>query len=221
MFVVQGQVIADFGGRRLQMSRTMTVVRDGEALTLVNTLRLDDAGLAALDALGAVQNIVKLGSFHGRDDAFYVRRYSVRVWSLPRMPHERGVVTDVEMRAGAPGPCDGSEVFVYETSETSEGLLLLERDGGVVISCDSLQNWTGPDEWFDEATATLMESQGFFLPANIGPGWLAAGKPQRSDFDRLRALSFRHLISAHGAPLLNDAAAAVRGTIDVKLRDRD
>lgn len=220
VFVVRGQVRPSFGGHDLQMSRTMTVVRDGGSLTLINTMRLDDDGLASLDELGTLDRIVKLGSFHGRDDAFYVRRNGAEVWSLPGMPHERGVVTDVEMEHGAPGPCEGSEAFVYETSQVAEGLLLLARHGGILVSCDSIQTWTGRDEWFDEATAQLMESRGFFGHANFGPGWLGAGKPERSDFDRLKELSFRHLISAHGAPLLNDAHAALLATIEEKTPTR-
>ena len=35
-------------------SRNMTIVREGERLVLVNCVRLDEAGLAALDALGKV-----------------------------------------------------------------------------------------------------------------------------------------------------------------------
>lgn len=38
----------------------MVVIRDGNNPTLVNTMRLDKAGLTALDALGTVKNIVKL-----------------------------------------------------------------------------------------------------------------------------------------------------------------
>ena len=48
----------------------MAIVRDGGSLTLINTVRLDEAGLEAMDALGAVGDIVMLGASHGRDDAF-------------------------------------------------------------------------------------------------------------------------------------------------------
>ena len=35
-------------------SRNMTVIKEGERLVIVNSVRLDDAGLAQLDALGRV-----------------------------------------------------------------------------------------------------------------------------------------------------------------------
>src|SRR5687768_17538536 len=71
-------------------SRNMTVVRDGTSLTLINTVRLDDAGLAALDALGRVENVVRLAGFHGSDDAFYKDRYGATVWAVPGHVYARG-----------------------------------------------------------------------------------------------------------------------------------
>ena len=214
VFFVMGQTRPSIGDQTFQFSRSMTVVRDGDALTLVNTMRLDDAGLARLDELGTVANLVKLGSFHGRDDAFYVDRYGATLWSLPGMEHERGLKTDAELVPGQPGPCPDASAFVYETSATREGLLLLEREGGILLSCDSLQNWLGPDEYFDEASATMMRAQGFFRAAGVGPGWRNSGKPEASDFARLKKLSFQHLLSAHGPPLLGDAHRAVSATLE-------
>ena len=60
----------------------------------------------------------------------------------------------------------------------------------------------------------MLREQGFFRPANVGPGWRNSGKPEASDFARLKALSFRHLLSAHGAPLLGDAHQALSATFD-------
>jgi hypothetical protein len=58
-------------------------------------------GLARLDALGRVANVVKLGSLHGRDDAFYKARYEATFWAAPGMVDEHGLVTDRELRPGA------------------------------------------------------------------------------------------------------------------------
>jgi len=56
---------------------------NGNALTLINSIRLDDAGLAQLDALGLVAHVVKIGSIHGRDDAFYKAHYGATFWAAP------------------------------------------------------------------------------------------------------------------------------------------
>src|SRR4051812_4807672 len=64
----------------IRFSRNMTVVRDGEHLTLVNSVRLDAAGLEKLDSLGRVTDIVRLAGHHGMDDPFYKERYGAKVW---------------------------------------------------------------------------------------------------------------------------------------------
>ena len=106
IFFVTGTNKNFYGGVNLQHSRNMVIVRDDNKLTLINTVRLNDKGLEALDALGKVENIVRIGSFHGRDDAFYKERYQAKLWELKGMPHDDGntadriLAIDGEMRRG-------------------------------------------------------------------------------------------------------------------------
>jgi len=209
---VTGTSRPTFFGSKWQFSRNMTILREGDDLTLVNTVRLDDGGLAALDRLGKVKNVVKLGAFHGMDDAFYIDRYKAKLWSLPGMEHENDKKTDVELVPGGKMPIAGASVFVFETSLKPEGLLVIDREGGVLISCDSLQNWTARDEYFDDASTERMQQSGFIQPANIGPGWKGACKPEAKDFARLKALPFRHLLPAHGTPIRGEAHEQLSAT---------
>lgn len=216
VFYVQGQIQANFGDFTAHFSRTMTVIRDGTSLTLFNTLRLDAAGLASLDALGKVTNVVRLGAFHGRDDAFYLDRYGAAMWALDGTEHERGVVTDKPMVPGEQGPCEDGTVFSFETATAAESIYHLARHNGILISCDSFQNMLEPDRFFDAQTIKLMTTSGFFNPANIGPGWAKRTAVQSADFQRLMTLKFRHLISAHGAPLMDEAHAMMQKSIDLR-----
>ncbi len=204
IFFVTGTTKPKFQGTQFQFSRNMTIVRDGEELTLVNTVRLDDAGLKALDALGKVAHVVKLGAFHGMDDAFYKQRYGAKQWALPGMEHEGGHATDTELSAGSL-PFNGCSLFAFETSDKPEGLLLIEREGGILVSCDSLQNWAEADRFFSPESTQMMTQFGFITPANVGPGWRQSCNPEAKDFKRLEALTFRHLLPAHGTPLKNEA----------------
>jgi hypothetical protein len=205
VFFVTGTMRASFGGTPWQFSRNMTVVRDYGGLTLINAVRLDDAGLAALERLGKVTNVVRLGTMHGLDDAFYVDRYGARLWALPGMEHAGGLTTGVELVPGGEMPFSGGSLFVFETATRPEGILRVDREGGILVACDSLQNWKGPDRFCDDATAEWLRQAGFFQPANIGPAWRGAVNPQASDFARLKAISFRHLLSGHGEPLRDTA----------------
>jgi len=209
VYVVTGQIHVGPGGV-LSASRNMTVVREDGELTLVNTVRLDDRGLTELDALGQVRHIVKLGSFHGRDDAFYVQRYpDATLWAPPGMPHDRGVVTDRELGSGAM-PLSDAELFVFATAGNIEAILRLGREGGILLPCDSLQNVETPDEYYNDAAKVALAK--FFGRALIGLGWFNAAKPEASDFERIGAMQFGHLLPAHGTPLLHEARSALQET---------
>lgn len=57
----------------MRITRNMTIVRHKGALTLINTVRLSDEGLRELEALGRIENVMKVAGLHGIDDPFYVR----------------------------------------------------------------------------------------------------------------------------------------------------
>lgn len=213
VFYVKGQIRPTYGETQWQFTRSMTVVRHGNALTILNSIRLDDAGLAALDALGTVEHVVRLGSFHGRDDGFYVDRYDAPLWTLPGMELAEGLRSSRTLEPGAPGPVADGTTFVFESSKTPEAVLHLNRSGGILVTCDSLQNMLGPDEHFDEASSQMLRNGGFFGRGNLGPGWIRAASPQKADFDRLLQLQFSHLLSGHGDPLRDEAQAVIRQSV--------
>ena len=208
VFFVTGMMKTRLMDADWQFGRNMTVVRDGNALTLINSVRLDDAGLARLDALGRVTNVVKIGSWHGRDDAFYKARYNATFWALPGMTHERGLLTDKELNPDGDMPFAGCAVFEFRTTKLPECILRIDRAGGILIACDSLQNWLAPDEFFSDQSRETMTQMGFFQHANLGPVWMRVSEPKAEDFVRLRGLSFKHALCGHGAPLRDNAKEA-------------
>jgi hypothetical protein len=213
VFFVKGQSKFEAQGNQVQFTRSMTVIRDDDGLTLVNTVRLSAEGLAALDALGKVENIVRLGANHGRDDAFYSDYYDVPVWSLAETPTNRPVKSEATLVAGDTGPIKGASIVKFESISAPEAVLFLPRSDGIIISCDSLQNMTGPDEFFDVPSTEIMKQRGFFRAGNIGPAWRANLQPDVSDFDRILALDFKHLLPSHGDPLLNEAHGVISQTV--------
>jgi len=209
VFFVTGSVLMVPG---MQLSRNMIILREGDELTLVSTVRLDEEGLKSLDALGQVKNIVKLGAYHlgahnGLDDPFYVDRYSAKLWALEGMAHNAGFQTTNLLRTGEEMPVRDASLFVYESSKMPEGMLLLEKNNGILIAADSLQNWAKTDEYFSELAATRLTQAGFIKPANIGPEWLRTCQPQPADFAKVLQLEFAHLLPSHGSPILKEAKA--------------
>ena len=67
-------------------SRNMQVLKQGDELVLVNTVRLDDAGLEALDALGRVTHVVRLAGFPRRRTVRLRARVHLAVATTLRRP---------------------------------------------------------------------------------------------------------------------------------------
>ncbi len=215
VFVVKGSLVMAPG---IQLSRNMTIVRENGDLTLISAVRLNEQGLAQLDALGQVKHVVKLGAYHlgqknGLDDAFYVDRYQARLWALPGMQHAGGLATDHELTADQL-PIDDARLFVYDSPSMPEALLILNQEGGIAIAADSLQNWAEVDPFFSDKAAVMMQQAGFFQPANIGPEWRRMTQPNAEDFSRVKKLEFKHLLPSHGTPILDSAKAEISETID-------
>ena len=206
VFFVTGTMKTQLMGAHWHFSRNMTVVRDGPALTLVNSVRLDDAGLAALDALGTVANIVKIGSLHGIDDGFYKSRYpQASLWALPGMPDAGGPEPDKLLTADGEQPFAGCSLFEFRSTKLPEAILCIDRAGGILVACDSLQNWLAPDAFFSDESRAMMAGMGFFQPANLGPVFMQVNEPKGEDYARLTLLDFKHALCGHGAPLRDTA----------------
>ncbi len=214
VFFLTGTNKIHHDGADIQTSRNMIIIRNGSELTLINTVRLSEEGLKKLDRLGKVTNIVRIGAFHGRDDAFYKSQYpDAQLWTLKGMTYDNGLKSDRDLIPEGAMLFPNSSLFVFETSALPEGILHIEQDGGILISCDSIQNITSIDEFYNLATAESFKNQGLIKPANISPIWLGATHTNATDFYRLlKTKTFRHLLTAHGEPLMNTAFEQVTAT---------
>jgi hypothetical protein len=212
IFMVTGTNIIVHDGVRIQTSRNMLIVRQKRELTLINSVRLSDNGLESLEKLGHVKNIIRIGAFHGRDDAFYQSHYNAHFWSFSSLELSHGERIDFDLNKEKL-PLENSQLFVFETTSYPEGIIILNIAGGVLISCDSIKNWTKKDKYFDKETFALMKSLGSIGEAQIDATWLQAMKPSREDFEKILCLSFEHLVSAHGEPLRNKAKNSVQDSI--------
>ena len=206
-------------------SRNMTVLRNDGTLTLINSVRLGEEGLAALDALGKVEHVIRLAGFHGMDDPFYKDRYQARVWAVkgqvyapgfdatltPEAGHFRADV-DIDEQTDLPIP--NATLYRFKSARPGEGLILLHRDGGILISGDCLQNWGRTDRYFSWLARPMMKWKGFIKPYTVGSGWLRLAKPDDQELRGLLELEFDHVLPAHGADVIGNAKARFRPAIE-------
>ena len=195
----------------VSITRNMVVVRQGDELTLVNSVRLRDEGEAALEKLGTVRHLVRLGFAHGADDAYYLHRYKPTFWAPKRQRHASGISPNHELR-DRQTPIERSSAFSFDNGKLAEAALLLDREGGVLVPCDSYQNWTTLDGCSALGKLTLRVMR--FGPTMIGGPWARTmGPGVKKDFDALAERDFRHLLPAHGEPLVGGAKDGLKTAI--------
>ena len=200
----------------LSITRNMVVLRNVGELTIIGAVRLSADVERELERLGKIRHLVKLGHFHGMDDPYYVKKYSPVVWAAEGAEHKPGVVTNEVFATGAALPIPRAEIFTFDRAPKPEGCILLRRDDGILVTCDSVQNW----EDFGGcsfAGKLMMRIMGFGGAARIGPGWRRFepkdGGGFRPDFERLLALPWKHLLPAHGYPLRDAAKEALAARV--------
>ena len=85
------------------------------------------------------------------------------------------------------------------------------------MTCDSVQHYE-QDSLISALGKVVMYPMGFFTPCVIGPIWLKVVTPPggslRADFERVLALEFDNLISAHGTPKLGGARDALARNVE-------
>jgi hypothetical protein len=201
-------------GPGVVISRTMTVLETPDGLVLLNAVRLDDAGLAALDKLGTVKHLVKLSDSHGLDEPFYADRYKPEVWMLGTSASKRLKATR-PLGPECPVP-DGKVVAFPGASGWSECGLWVPHGGGTLISCDSLQNHCDT-EGASFLARLMTPMMGFKGGLIVAPMWRKYQKLQGAQvtaaFEPLSALSFANLITGHGPAIVGGADAQTRAAV--------
>ncbi len=132
------------------------------------------------------------------------------------MKHDHHKATDIELMVNGVMPFPDCSLFIFETSLYPECILHLNREDGILMTCDSVKNWTKPDDFFSISTAKLYQQLEFFGEATISKIWQQACQVKAQDFLKLQSLAFKHLLSAHGEPLLNEAHERLTETIKEK-----
>ncbi len=203
-------------GPGLRLNRVMVVLRHEGSLTLVNSIRLDPEGLAALTALGRIDHVVKIGT-HGMDDPFYVETTGAQTWGLPGVTW-KGLRVDHTLTQGEPTSVPWVQVHVFDHTVGPEAVLLADRGDGLLITCDSLQAWSNLSRCTPLAKGVIRASGFLKRPVVIGPPWLRGNTPAggslEPDYRRIQTLTFDALVGGHGEPLRSGAKAHVVGAIE-------
>lgn len=201
----------------LAFSRNMVTVKTDDGLVLLNPVRLSDAGEAELLAHGKPRHVVRLGVYHGCDDAYYVDKFGAEFWAVPgrQETYPEPSITR-EISTGGPLPIPGAQAIVFGEATLPECVIFLP-DHRLLVTCDSVQHYE-KDPLISVIGKLVMRPMGFFTPCVIGPVWLKAVTPEggslRPDFERILELDFDNLVSGHGTPKIGGAKDALRRNVE-------
>ncbi|ODN43549.1 hypothetical protein [Piscirickettsia litoralis] len=213
IYIVRGTNITEYEGMKIQHSRNMTIINQNGDLTLINTVRLSDDGLNQLDNIGQVKHVVRIGAFHGRDDAFYLDRYNAEFWAFGSIEKPVGQKINHSLSDSSSLPINDYQFFKFLGSSPEEGFIYCNCHGGIIFTCDSIKNWIEVDQFFSGESGRAASEAGEIAKARISPIWLEATGMRKEAFNQILGLKFKHLISAHGDVLKNTAYESVKKSI--------
>lgn len=200
IYMVQGSI----KGGPVKFNRNMVIIRNDDFLTLINPVRLNPQEEKKLEGLGKIKHVFRQGSIHGRDDAYYVDKFSAEFWCLAdsdkNYPEPIADPNHI-FGVGTLLPIDDADLFVFKETKLPESALLIKRHGGILITCDCIQSWKDWNQC-NFFARLIMPFLGFGLRTLIGGPWLKGMTTQESnlesEFGRLLEWEFDHLVGAHG-----------------------
>lgn len=201
----------------VRITRNMGIVRSGSELSLINPVRVNAEVEAQLLALGDIKHVIRLGCFHGVDDPYYVEKFGAKMWAQPGGVTYTEPKIDQPLSSSEPLPFDNAELFEFVGTKEPESVLLLNRDNGILFTCDAIQNY-GDYSYNNIPAKILMPLIGFPRTTIVGPVWMKIMTPEggnlESEFRRLLTLKFDSLLAAHGTYLETGAHAAVERAVE-------
>jgi hypothetical protein len=198
-------------GLRISFSRNMVAVLGPDGWTLLNPVRLSTAAEADLLAKAPFAHAVRLGTYHGRDDRYYVDKFGVEFWGVPGVQQYQEPTFSREVTEQGAFPLTDARVVIFKSATRAECAVCLPGHR-LLVTCDSVQHYER-DTLISPLGRIVMYPMGFFTPCVIGPIWLKTVTPpggsMRGDFERVLALDFDNLIGGHGTPKIGGAKAAL------------
>lgn len=199
------------------ITRNMAVIRHDGELSLVNPIRLDEKEEARLMSTGKISRLIRLGPAHGADDPYYIEKFGAELWTPGESRSYPLPQADVVFDAATEMPFPDARLLVFKGTQRPEAVMLVEREGGILLTCDSLQHYG--DYRFNSFMARMfMPFIGFKKDTVIGPIWRkfmeADAAVLEQEFCQLLNWEFRLLLSAHGSLSRNNAHERVRIAIE-------
>lgn len=202
---------------------TMTVIKEGQGLVLVNSLRfpkhLNDQILSLAEGgEGATVHIVRLGATHGKYDSFWKARLGARafLWTLKGHKLQDGLLADETL---CPGHVPLAATDCVEFSLGAPEAALVLRAEKFAVFCDAVCNICDYSfvSWY---ARPLILAAGFRSAVHCSSrrwnAWvceMVGRKRVREEYERVLLYEFDGYVSGHGVAVITGAREKVRGAM--------
>jgi hypothetical protein len=209
VYIVRGSFNLGLG---IMIGRTMTIVKRGDDLTVINSIRVNEEVEAEIKKLGTIKHLVRLCTGHGTDDAYFINTFEPTYWSLEGIApvadtkaHDKALTEDGER------PIPDMKLVLFKNTPLKkwhECVIWIPDSDGTLITCDFIQNQTTTDHtsFMGKHISYWMGFQG---ECKCSPMWRSAnGMDHWDDIERILAWDFENLVAAHGGAKIGGAKAA-------------
>jgi hypothetical protein len=193
----------------VRFGRSMTIVKNGDDLTVINSVRVDEETEGEIKKLGSIKNLVRLNTAHGVDDPYYFKTFKPKYYSIAEEPMENAP-HDINLTEESEVPIPGAKLIVFKKKKPEfECAMWIPQGGGTLVSCDAIQNGATPDHasFLGQGFCSMV---GFAKPCNCPFMWRQLyGMDHWNEMERILALDWDNLCSGHGPAKIGGAKAEV------------
>ena len=136
VYVVMGSHVIVPG---LRIGFTMTIVKKGNELTLINPFRIRKDVEDQILNLGSIKHLVRLSSMHGACDQYFIDKYQVTFWDLPA-PEDKLPKGYKLIEESGQFPIDGAKILMMRDVKLPEAVVWIPNGGGTLLTGDVIQN---------------------------------------------------------------------------------
>jgi hypothetical protein len=208
VYVVQGSYNMAFG---VLIGRCMTIVKQDDELTILNSLRVNEDVEAEIKKLGTVKNVVRMCASHGCDDTYYTETFpDATYWSLEGVESPKNCKKcDKVLTEDGEKPIPDSKVILPKF-KIPEAVMWIPNQGGTLISVDFLQNTLDLGAYTTRGGKFMTKNMGFMGPCKCVPLFrMLNGTDYWDDVERILDLDFENLLTGHGEPKIGGARPIV------------
>jgi hypothetical protein len=137
VWAVQGSFNMLPGNR---IGRTMAIVKRGDDLTIINSVRVNDEVEAKIKELGTIKNIVRICHSHGVDDLYYKDTFKAVFWDQELGERSTAGKADKFLTEDGEKPIDDCKIVIFKGTKMLEAILWIPDDGGTLMTSDCIQN---------------------------------------------------------------------------------